>query len=309
MRGERDRHREVEQQVQPDVAHRARLQAERSPPSSAASDSAGTSRRSAFGRQPASCRACARERGGEDRLSSVISSPVSSATMRAVAEDVDAVAEAHLVHLGRIPDEGAARRRPRPGCMRVDLLLGADIDAAHRVVHQHDRRAAADSARANSTFCWLPPDSDRIGLSMSGVRMPIRVFQSAPTARLRRRGRPGRRASGRGSAAIGHVPQDRPEREDAVRPAGRRRRRPPAGRAARRQSALCARRRAPAACRSGRARPGPPARRSRPAPPGTPARRRRARRAAPARPGPAPAAPRGARRARRCPSPRPAPRA
>jgi hypothetical protein len=35
-------------------------------------------------------------------------------------------------------------------------------------------RASDPSARANSTFCWLPPDSDRIGLSTSGVRMPIR---------------------------------------------------------------------------------------------------------------------------------------
>ena len=71
--------------------------------------------------------------------SSVTSAPLSSATMRALAEHIDAVALADLVHFGRVPDEGAAL--VGLGAQHgIDLLLGADVDAAHGIVHQHDRR-------------------------------------------------------------------------------------------------------------------------------------------------------------------------
>ncbi len=35
-------------------------------------------------------------------------------------------------------------------------------------------RASEPRARANSAFCWLPPESDRMALRTSGVRMPMR---------------------------------------------------------------------------------------------------------------------------------------
>src|SRR6478736_5059876 len=52
-----------------------------------------------------------------------------------VLEDVDMVAIVELLGLGRIPDEGAAVIRLLAYEV-VDLELGADVDAAHWIVHQ-----------------------------------------------------------------------------------------------------------------------------------------------------------------------------
>src|SRR6185312_15064753 len=64
----------------------------------------------------------------------------------AAIEDVDAVAIDELVVLGRVPDEAAAALRLAPD-MLVELALGADIDAAQRVVEQHDLGLAGEGAR------------------------------------------------------------------------------------------------------------------------------------------------------------------
>src|SRR5262245_45653738 len=50
----------------------------------------------------------------------------------AVAEDVDVIAVLQFVHLGRVPEEGAALAGFGTDQL-VDLELGADVDAAHRV--------------------------------------------------------------------------------------------------------------------------------------------------------------------------------
>src|SRR5690349_7331716 len=55
-----------------------------------------------------------------------------------LAHDHDAVAEPdHLLHLGRDDDDGFALGGERRDDV-VDLLLGADIDAARRLVHDDD---------------------------------------------------------------------------------------------------------------------------------------------------------------------------
>ena len=58
----------------------------------------------------------------------------------AFAKDINPVAQAHLGHLGRVPDEGAALFGLGADDA-VNLLFRADIDAAHRVIHQHHRGA------------------------------------------------------------------------------------------------------------------------------------------------------------------------
>ena len=63
----------------------------------------------------------------------------------AVAEHVDVVAVLELVDLGRVPEEGAALGRLLADEV-VDLELGADVDAAHRIVHQDDPRVRAERA-------------------------------------------------------------------------------------------------------------------------------------------------------------------
>src|SRR4051794_7417759 len=55
----------------------------------------------------------------------------------AVLEDIDVVAIVELFGFGRVPEEGASAARLLAHEI-VDLQLGTDVDAAHRVVHQHD---------------------------------------------------------------------------------------------------------------------------------------------------------------------------
>src|SRR6476659_5757821 len=63
----------------------------------------------------------------------------------AVAEHVDAVAVVELVELGRVPEESAALGR-LVAQQVVHLALGADVDAAHRIVHQDDARVGSERA-------------------------------------------------------------------------------------------------------------------------------------------------------------------
>ena len=56
----------------------------------------------------------------------------------------------------------------------VDLGLGADVDAGRRLVEQQQARRWR-SARASSSFCWLPPDSESIGASVPAARIARRV--------------------------------------------------------------------------------------------------------------------------------------
>src|SRR5260221_13109836 len=53
------------------------------------------------------------------------------------AKNIDSVAIHELIGLRRVPQEGATFTR-FGGDQFVDLELGADIDAAHRVIHQDD---------------------------------------------------------------------------------------------------------------------------------------------------------------------------
>src|ERR1700722_1692180 len=64
----------------------------------------------------------------------------------AIAKYVGAVAVLPLLDLGCIPEEGATP--PRFGADQViDFKLGIEIDAAHRIVHQHDPRVGSERAR------------------------------------------------------------------------------------------------------------------------------------------------------------------
>lgn len=69
----------------------------------------------------------------------------------AFAEYVEPVAIIKFLHLGRVPDEGSAPLGFAADQL-IDLLLGADIDAAHWVIEKITLASEA-SARAKSTFC------------------------------------------------------------------------------------------------------------------------------------------------------------
>src|SRR4029077_8647510 len=64
----------------------------------------------------------------------------------AIAKFESAVAVLQLVDLGRIPKEGAAPLRLGADQV-IDFKLGVEIDAAHRIVHQHDARVGSERAR------------------------------------------------------------------------------------------------------------------------------------------------------------------
>ena len=98
-------------------------------------------------------------------FSSVISSPASVAHDLAAREDEHAVAEPlELDGVGGEDDDRLARLG-RGAQQLVELDARAGVDAARRLVGEQHGRAAASSERANRTFCWLPPESDEIGVS------------------------------------------------------------------------------------------------------------------------------------------------
>src|SRR3954462_4613580 len=63
----------------------------------------------------------------------------------AVAKHVDVVALLQFVGLGGVPKKSAAAVRLLPDQI-IDRALGTDVDAAHRIVHQHDARVRAERA-------------------------------------------------------------------------------------------------------------------------------------------------------------------
>src|SRR3954465_12503037 len=124
--------------------------------STRASDSAGNSARSSRGSLDRATgrgggwtamvvtSACLRE-GGLNHLFLGELIPPQVSNDRAVAKDVDMVALLQFVGFGGVPEEGPPGAG-RLGDQIVDLELGADVDAAHRVVHQHQPRVRAERA-------------------------------------------------------------------------------------------------------------------------------------------------------------------
>ena len=194
--------------------------------------------------------------------SSVSSSRGQLGDDRAVAEDIGAVAILQLLGLGRVPEEGAAAarlladrgRRPRAWCRSRRRASGRPSARS---------RASEPSARANSAFCWLPPESDRMLLPTSGVRILMRSRQASASAVSRRgeiSGPDAQPASERTPMflAIDHCGKTPSEcRSPATRATGR----VPTSAA---RTARRGRRKPQAADRSGRGRRAPRGRRSRP---------------------------------------------
>ncbi|OWK23035.1 hypothetical protein AJ87_40165 [Rhizobium yanglingense] len=131
----------------------------------------------------------------------------------ALAEDVDAVAEADLVHLRRVPDEGAAVRRFLADD-RVDLLLGPDVDAAHRIVHQDNR--SARRKRAREEYLLLVAAGKRqdavVHIGRADLDPPLPVGAFRPLFACEDEAAPGQVAE----RCDGEVAQDAPQLEDAV---------------------------------------------------------------------------------------------
>ena len=90
----------------------------------------------------------------------------------------------------------------RPVCAQpedqiVDLALGADIDAARRLIEQQHARLVA-SHLPMTTFCWLPPDSVPAAWSM------LLAADAERADRLARK----RRLAGEGADAEARQPAD-----------------------------------------------------------------------------------------------------
>ena len=137
---------------------------------------------------------------------------------------------------------------------RVDLRLGADVDAARRLVEDQDARARSPAIWPSTTFCWLPPESCRTICSGPRARIAEAADRIAAPAASPRRGRPGARRRDRGRArparrsrAIGHAAGSAPARRG-----------PPAHRRCPGSRACARRRDARPACRRAGSRPMSP---------------------------------------------------
>ena len=148
--------------------------------------------------------------------------------------------------------------------MRVDLLLGADVDAAHRVVHQHDPASRAE--RPGEQHLLLVAAGERqdvvVHVGRADVDALAPVSRRAPSSRPRI-DEPAPREH-RGSERDGDVLAGSTTAERCRRSGGRRRRSADPASLTPAPGAALRRRRARAACRSGRGRRGRRARRSRP---------------------------------------------
>ena len=211
--GERDRHREVEQQVEAEIAHRRAAAARRSRRAAAPATAPGSRLRRQLRRQ--------RHASARNEACRTFSSVISA--RGEVGDDAR--------RRGRRRRGRSARARPSRWCtrgrcgpraasariMRVDLLLGADVDAAHRVVHQHDarRRSRARGRTAPSAGCRRRATGSGCRRRGCGCRCVLR--QSSAKRALAARGRSaGRRRKRRERARRVMLRGDRPEREDAV---------------------------------------------------------------------------------------------
>src|SRR5450755_1704244 len=122
-------------------------------PSTSANDSAGShARTTRAGTTPArgGLRACGVASAciAERRLDALFFRHLAAVEVgddAAVLEDVDVVAVLELLGLGGVPEESAAAARLLAEQV-VDLELGADVDAAHRIVHEDDPCVRAQRA-------------------------------------------------------------------------------------------------------------------------------------------------------------------
>ena len=131
----------------------------------------------------ASCRSC-RPTASRITFSSLNSGASRKPAMRAFAHHHDAVADAdHLLHVARDHQDGDAGIG-QPAHQAVDLRLRADIDAARRLVEDHDLRA---SSTATSP---APPSA---GCRPTGCRPACRSRPSGCRARRCARSRCGAR--------------------------------------------------------------------------------------------------------------------
>ena len=138
---------------------------------------------------------------------------VELAGQAAVGHHQDAVRERHhLIEVrGHEHDPEPFRREPPHGAEH--LGLGADVDAAARLVHQqHFGRVI--SALPITTFCWLPPDSERPRLSglatlIESSRRNSRLPRSFCAADMKRRAKAP-------EAGQCHVARDRQDLDQSV---------------------------------------------------------------------------------------------
>ena len=131
-------------------------------------------RRSCAARSPAAARSAlgdAHAAAAWPVAASMIRSCVASAREQlahqpALAHDEHAVG--HAEHLGQLAARSSGSARPCAASsleQAVHLGLGADVDAARRLVDHEQLRVRWPATWPSTTFCWLPPDSRSTGCS------------------------------------------------------------------------------------------------------------------------------------------------
>ena len=145
------------------------------------------------------------DQGGDDRLDveNGDQEPVPQAAQQARRQREHENDEMRVARMNA-PDDDRADNRDHRADREVDPLRADD----HGHPERDDRRLVENetlgpdtSARASTTFCWLPPDNWPTGFSASGVAIPSASIIS-PASDPARRGR-GERATPAWSAARG----------------------------------------------------------------------------------------------------------
>src|SRR6478672_8640605 len=101
---------------------------------------------------------------GEGRLDHLLLSELAAIQLcddAAVAEHIDVVAIVQLFRFGGVPQEGTTGSGFRPDQF-IDFELGADIDAAHRIIHQHDPRIRSQSASKEYLLLVTPRERKNV---------------------------------------------------------------------------------------------------------------------------------------------------
>src|SRR3954454_2895287 len=131
-----------------------------------------------------------------------------------LAEHVDPVAVVELLELGRVPDEAAAALRLGAD-HAVDLLLGADVHAAHRVVQEDDPRVGGEGAGEEDLLLVAAAQAQDRAVDPGGLDLHARGPVLGEPARAARRDQPA--VPERAQRADRQVVGDRPVREHAFR--------------------------------------------------------------------------------------------
>src|SRR3981081_3298162 len=131
----------------------------------------------------------------------------------AVAEDIHVIALLQFVGLGRVPQKSS----PGAGFLGdeiIDFELGGDIDAAHRIVHQHEARVGAERAGKQHLLLIAAGKGEDVMVDIGGADLDLVAPEIGQ--RLLALARNQQASAQPADRAYRHIFRDRPLRKNAA---------------------------------------------------------------------------------------------